>query len=124
MVTLLTVIHVIAAIFLVLVVLLQTGKGASLGAAFGGSSQTVFGASGAGNFMTKLTAGSAVVFMFTSLSLAYLSSHSDSSIEKALRQEQAITEQKPSGMTTDKAPAAVPVAPASEKAPSAPATAK
>ena len=43
MVTLITVIHVLAAIFLVLIVLLQSGKGASLGAAFGGSSQTVFG---------------------------------------------------------------------------------
>ena len=72
--TLLTVLHVIAALFLILVVLLQQGKGASMGAAFGaGSSQTMFGTSGAGNLLTKLTTGAAVVFMITSLTLATLS---------------------------------------------------
>ena len=57
---------------LILIVLLQTGKGASMGAAFGGSSQTIFGSSGASTFLTKLTTAVAVVFMLTSLLLAFL----------------------------------------------------
>ena len=68
----LTVIHVLSCIFLILVVLLQTGKGADMGAVFGGSSSTVFGSGGAGNFLTRMTTGIAVVFMVTSLSLTYL----------------------------------------------------
>ena len=73
MVTLITAIHVIAAVFLVLVVLLQSGKGASMGASFGGASQTVFGASGAGNLLTKVTWICALVFLTTSIILAYSS---------------------------------------------------
>ena len=68
-----TIIHVLSCIFLVLVVLLQTGKGADMGAVFGGSSSTVFGSSGAGTFLTRLTTGTAIVFMLTSLSLTYFS---------------------------------------------------
>ncbi len=76
--TLITVFHVVVAFFLVLVVLLQSGKGANMGAAFGaGSSQTMFGSSGAGNFLTKLTTGAAIVFMITSLSLATISTGED-----------------------------------------------
>ena len=66
-----TVVHVVACIFLVLVVLLQTGKGADMGAAFGGASSTVFGAAGPSTFLSKLTTAMAVVFMLTSLSLAF-----------------------------------------------------
>jgi preprotein translocase subunit SecG len=66
-----TTIHVIACIVLVLVVLLQAGKGADMGAVFGGASSTIFGSSGAGNFLTRLTTGAAVVFMVTSLMLTY-----------------------------------------------------
>ena len=73
MYTIITIIHVLACIFLVLVVLLQTGKGADMGAVFGGSSSTVFGSSGAGTFLTRLTTGTAIVFMLTSLSLTYFS---------------------------------------------------
>ena len=69
--TLVTLVHVLACFFLVLVVLLQTGKGADVGAVFGGSSQTIFGSSGAGNFLTKTTTGIAVLFMLTSLFLSY-----------------------------------------------------
>ena len=69
------VIHVIVCIALICIVLLQTGKGASLGAAFGGSTQTVFGASGSGSFFEKITTWVAVVFMLTSLSLTYMSAH-------------------------------------------------
>jgi len=66
--------HVLACIGLIMIVLLQRGKGADLGAAFGGSSQTVFGGQGAGGFLTKVTTAVAVLFMFTSLGLAYLAS--------------------------------------------------
>jgi len=66
-------IHVLVSITLVLVILLQHGKGADVGAVFGGSSQTVFGASGAGNALTKATAALATVFFATSIFLAYSS---------------------------------------------------
>lgn len=69
----LTVLHVIVCIFLVAVVLLQRGRGAQVGAVFGGGGgATMFGSRGAGNFLTKLTTGAAFVFMLTSLFLSYL----------------------------------------------------
>ena len=68
----LVVLHVVVCIFLIAVVLLQRGKGAEIGAVFGGgASGTVFGSRGAGNFLTKLTTVSATIFMLTSLSLSY-----------------------------------------------------
>ena len=71
--TVLTVLHIFVCIFLIAVVLLQRGKGAEIGAVFGsGASSTVFGSRGAGNFLTKLTTASAVVFMLTSLTLSYM----------------------------------------------------
>lgn len=80
MTTFLTIIHVIACVTLILIVLLQAGKGANMGAAFGGSSQTVFGSGGAGTFLGKLTAGVAIVFMLTSISLTYTVSRKSSSL--------------------------------------------
>jgi preprotein translocase subunit SecG len=71
MVIAITILHVVVSIGLILVVLLQTGKGAEVGAVFGGSSSTIFGSSGAGNFLTRLTTGMAIVFMMTSLTLGY-----------------------------------------------------
>jgi preprotein translocase subunit SecG len=74
--TLVTVIHVIVCLFLILVVLLQAGKGGGMGIAFGGGgSGSVFGGSGAGNFLTRLTVAAAIGFMLTSMSLAYFASH-------------------------------------------------
>jgi len=73
------VIHVLACLFLIVVVLLQTGKGADMGAVFGGGSQTLFGSSGAGNFLTKLTTGTAIAFMLTSLLLTIHASRAPSS---------------------------------------------
>ena len=64
-------IHVVLCLFLIAVVLLQTGKGADMGAVFGGGSQTLFGSGGAGNFLTRLTTGMAIGFMVTSLILTY-----------------------------------------------------
>ncbi|MGD9287390.1 MAG: preprotein translocase subunit SecG [Desulfobacterales bacterium] len=73
---LLIVIHIIVSIALIMIVLLQTGKGADMGAAFGGgSSQTLFGSTGASTFLSKATTAAAIIFMVTSLGLAYLSSH-------------------------------------------------
>jgi len=70
------VVHVIVCVALIMIVLLQTGKGADMGAAFGGGgSQTLFGSTGASTFLSKATTVAAVVFMLTSLILAYASSH-------------------------------------------------
>ncbi|MEK7871037.1 MAG: preprotein translocase subunit SecG [Nitrospirota bacterium] len=73
MFTVFTIIHIMVSIIIISVILLQAGKGAEMGAAFGGSSQTVFGSRGAATFLSKLTIGAAVVFMLTSISLAVLS---------------------------------------------------
>ncbi len=73
MTILLIIIHVIVCIALIMIVLLQTGKGADIGAVFGGgSSGTLFGSTGASTFLSKATTVAAVVFMLTSLSLAYI----------------------------------------------------
>ena len=85
MITLLTVVHIVVCLFLVVIVLLQHGKGASMGASFGGSSQTVFGTEGPLPLLNKITTGAAVVFMLTSVSLAYFSTRaSDNSVMKEL----------------------------------------
>ena len=76
--------HVVACIALILIVLLQKGKGASMGAAFGGTSQTIFGSTGAAPFLSKLTAAAAIVFMFTSLVLALMFGKGASSVMKGM----------------------------------------
>jgi preprotein translocase subunit SecG len=84
--------HTIVALTLIAVVLLQVGKGGSIGAAFGGggSSQTLFGSRGPATFLSRLTTIAATVFMITSLLLAYLSSNA--------RQSSSITDQVPAGI--------------------------
>ena len=73
----LSILHLVIAVVLVLVVLLQSGKGADIGAAFGGgSSQTVFGGRGAATFLSKLTAAMAALFMISSVILAIYSGRS------------------------------------------------
>jgi preprotein translocase subunit SecG len=73
---LVTVIHIIAAAGVIGLVLLQHGKGADMGAAFGsGASGSLFGVSGSSNFMSKATAICVAVFFATSLTLAYMASH-------------------------------------------------
>lgn len=113
MFTVITIIHILACIFLVLVVLLQTGKGADMGAVFGGSSSTVFGSSGAGNFLTKLTTATAIIFMLTSLGLTYFSSQRNSAtvFDAAPAVAPAANEAAPQGEP--------PAAPAPEAAPAA-----
>ena len=98
--TLITVLHVLAAFSLILTVLLQAGKGAAMGSGLGGgSSQTMFGSSGAGNFLTKLTTGIAILFMVTSLTLATFSNQNKSSSVI-----QGIEESVPENATESKAP--------------------
>ncbi len=84
MTAILVTIHVAVCIFLILVVLLQTGKGAEMGVSMGGGgSQALFGAAGPANILTKITTVVAIVFMITSLTLAYMSGHqSQSSVMK------------------------------------------
>ena len=72
--TALIVLHLVICIALIMIVLLQTGKGSEIGAVFGSSSQTLFGSTGGSTFFGKLTAGVAIVFMITSLILASRSS--------------------------------------------------
>ena len=101
---LITIIHVVACIVLILVVLLQAGKGANMGAVFGGSSQTIFGSSGPGTFLGKMTTAVAIIFMLTSLSLSYTATRKGSSLMEGA---------KPVAQKTAPAPApAVPAAPA------------
>ncbi len=72
--------HILVSIALIAIVLLQSGKGAEMGASFGASgSQSVFGAGGGNTFMSKLTTGAAIIFMLTSLTLAYRSGHTGTS---------------------------------------------
>ena len=126
---LITIVHVIACIVLILVVLLQAGKGASMGAVFGGSSQTVFGSSGPGTFLGKMTTAVAIIFMLTSLSLSYSVSRKGSSLmEGAAKPVAQKTVPAPFAQQTVPVPnpaapskAAIPAAP---QAPAAPQTAK
>ncbi|MFO0549214.1 MAG: preprotein translocase subunit SecG [Polyangiaceae bacterium] len=82
--TFLSVLHVFVSFFLILVVLLQQGRGGGLGGLGGAAATQVFGGRGAGNFMTRLTAICATIFMITSVWLAYISSSGD----RAMREMQ------------------------------------
>jgi preprotein translocase subunit SecG len=77
--TLLTIVHVCVCFFLVGIVLLQHGKGADIGATFGGSSQSLFGTEGPLPLLNKITTAVAIIFMLTSVTLAYISSQTSTS---------------------------------------------
>ena len=80
MFTAITVIHIIVSIVIVIAVLLQVGKGASIGSTFGGaSSQTLFGSAGPATLLAKVTYAGVAIFMVTSLYLTYTGSRSKSS---------------------------------------------
>ena len=111
MIIVITIIHVIVSIGLILVVLLQQGKGAEVGAVFGGSSSTIFGSSGAGNFLTKMTTGMAIVFMMTSLTLGYFAGHRPSATifdNRTPAAPSTKTENAPSNAQRPAAPASPP----------------
>ncbi len=121
MFTALTILHVLVAFIMVGVILLQSGKGAEIGAAFGGSSQTVFGARGANTFLGKLTAVTATIFMLTSLSLAIMSKQRNYSSTIGLDKPPASPPAAPSQSSPAPAPAAPAAAdPASPGTPSSP----
>ena len=86
--------HTLIALMIIVLVLLQRGKGADAGAAFGaGASGTVFGSRGTGNFFSRMTGVFATLFFVTSLTLAYLSSQASSAPESLLEDLPAETEQ-------------------------------
>jgi preprotein translocase subunit SecG len=101
---LITVIHVLAAAGVIGLVLLQHGKGADMGAAFGsGASGSLFGVSGSSNFMSKATAACVVVFFATSLTLAYMASNragSGSVIKSSVKTQPAKTDAAPAETKT------------------------
>jgi preprotein translocase subunit SecG len=108
MVALLVTIHVLVSLFLIFVILLQPGKGDSMAAlGGGGSSSSVFGSRGSVTFLAKVTEVCAAIFMITSLTLAYRSSHSDS-VLRARRNIEAQQSTKKSTDDAKKAPAAAP----------------
>ena len=110
----LIIIHVLVCIALIMIVLLQTGKGSDMGAAFGGgSSQTLFGSTGASTFLSKATTGAAIVFMVTSLGLAWMSSHRTGS--------ESIVTDTPAPIESSAQPATTPPPPATEGSGSQPA---
>jgi preprotein translocase subunit SecG len=135
MTTFLMALHIMVCLVLIGVVLLQRGKGSDIGAALGGgSSNTVFGSRGAGNFLTKLTSGCAVTFMITSLSLSYLGTQEaqvsvfDEEITDVLLPTETLEEVEDAAAGADDASAntleeVVPLdAPAAEATPEAPET--
>jgi len=114
--TVILAVHIVIAITLIGLILIQQGKGADAGAAFGGgggggggASSTVFGSQGSGNFLTKTTAILATTFFVTSLFLSYLSgqvsSEKKESVEISNRVEQLQAEDKPALPISDNAPA-------------------
>ncbi len=94
--TLLTIVHVLVCLLLVGIVLLQHGKGADIGASFGGSSQSLFGTEGPVPLLNKITTAVAIIFMITSVSLAYLSANKSStgSVMTELSTEQTVEQQQ------------------------------
>ena len=116
------VIHVLVALGIIGLVLLQHGKGADMGSGFGGgASGSLFGATGSANFLSRATAALATVFFLTSLGLAYLATHrttaSGGGVMEGLKQEQPKEPQAPGAAEPAKAPK-------SESAPAAPGDSK
>ena len=114
--TFLIILHILICLVLILIVLLQAGKGADMGAAFGGSSQTVFGSTGAAPFLAKLTAVAAILFMVTSLGLTFLGRQKEASVMKG-------ADKPPVSQSVPAAPAkpGAPVVPSPQAPPGAPA---
>jgi len=119
MYTLAVIVHVIVCFLMIGAILLQAGKGAEIGAAFGGSSQTVFGSRGPGTFLSKVTVAAAIIFMLTSLGLAVLSKERTfSSTVIDLNKKESPSDTQPTAPTQDSSPAK----PSGETSPSTPTT--
>jgi len=96
MTTIIIVVHVLVALLLVGVVLIQRGQGADMGVSFGGGgAQTLFGSRGSGSFLGKLTGALAAAFMITSLTLAFFSQQQTGSVVEKTVSEQAPAQQQP-----------------------------
>ena len=104
----LIIIHVLVCFLMVGAILLQSGKGAEIGASFGGSSQTVSGSRGPANFLSKFTVAVAAVFMLTSLGLAILAK------ERTFSSTVIDLKKKETSQTAPETPATTPAAPATE----------
>ena len=99
-------IHILVCLSLIGIVLIQGGKGAEVGAAFGaGASNTIFGASGGQSFIAKMTAGAAVIFMLTSLALAIFWGQPGSS---SVMPDQVAPASAPASMPAQSIPPAAP----------------
>ena len=121
MVIVLTIVHIIVCVFLVIVVLLQSGKAADLAGAFGGmGSQTAFGPRGSATFLSKATTGAAAAFMVTSLSLAILATRSSGGATSVLDKSKPKTSAPAQTAPAPQAPAQQ--APAQQQPPTAPPT--
>jgi preprotein translocase subunit SecG len=108
MYTFLVVIHVLICFLMIGAILLQSGKGAEIGASFGGSSQTVFGSRGPANFLSKFTVVVAAIFMLTSLSLAIMAR------ERTFSSTIIDLKKKETSRTAPETPVTTPAAPAAE----------
>ncbi len=104
----LIIIHVMVCFLMVGAILLQSGKGAEIGASFGGSSQTVFGSRGPANFLSKFTVAVAAIFMLTSLGLAILAK------DRAFSSTVIDLNKKETSQPAPETPATTPAAPAAE----------
>ncbi|MEO6112668.1 MAG: preprotein translocase subunit SecG [Nitrospiraceae bacterium] len=108
MYTVLIIIHVLICFLMIGAILLQSGKGAEIGASFGGSSQTVFGSRGPANFLSKFTVFVAAIFMVTSLSLAIMAR------ERTFSSTVIDLKKKETSQTAHETPPVAPAAPAAE----------
>jgi preprotein translocase subunit SecG len=121
MATAVIILHITVCLALIFIVLLQHGKGAGIGAAFGGSSQTVFGSTGAAPFLAKLTAAAAILFMCTSLALTFFTKQKETSIMRdagrkpAAQQTAPAAPEKPTVPQKPVVPAPAPTTPAPPK---------
>ena len=121
MLTIIVVVQVLAALTIIGLVLLQHGKGADMGAAFGsGASGSLFGATGSSNFLSKSTGVAAAIFFGATLGLAYFGNHRVAATGGVMDRLPAPTTQAPAGGPAGAAPA-TPTAPASPQS-TAPAT--
>lgn len=113
--TFITVIHVVTCVLIVLVVLIQSGKGAEISASFSGSSQTVFGSSGGANFFVRFTQGAAAVFFATSLLLTILGGQSTKSVFDRVASPPPLSAPATNNAPTTTTPDAVPATAPAEK---------
>ena len=109
MYTFISIVYIFVCLFLILVVLLQSGKGGGLGSAFGGggTGQQIFGGAGAGNLLTRLTAVFAFAFMALSVWLAFLSSSGEQALDRAVRAQTTAQEEAAAETEVEEAEALV-----------------